>query len=117
MIRDTEVLARFSRLDMHLLQRWIAAGWVRPRESGAGFVFDEVDVARTSLICDLSFDMELRDEELAVVLSLVDRLNSTRTIVRALASAIDRQPAHVRDAIRSELIAFLGAGESGPSQS
>ena len=75
-----------------MLQRWIAAGWVKPQASGAGFLFDEADVARTHLLCDLSFDMELRDEELAIVLSLIDRLNGTRTMLQALTAAVQSQP-------------------------
>ena len=114
MISETEIVARFTRLEVHVLQRWIAAGWVRPRESGAGFLFDEADVARTHLICDLSFDMELRDEELAIVLSLIDRLNGTRTILHALTAAVQSQPEPVRDAIVAGMRAFLGAGPPAP---
>src|SRR5262249_48233958 len=54
-----------------------------------------------------SFDMELRDEELAIVLSMVDRLNDTRTMLRALTAAVQSQPAEVRDAILAEMRALL----------
>jgi chaperone modulatory protein CbpM len=108
MITETEIVARFSRLESHVLQRWIAAGWLKPQENGTGFLFDDADVARTHLLCDLSFDMELRDEELAIVLSLVDRLNSTRTMLRALTVAVQGQPEAVRDAILAEMRVLLG---------
>jgi chaperone modulatory protein CbpM len=107
MMSEIEVAARFSRLEVHVLQRWVAAGWVKPRESVRGFLFDDADIARTHLIYDLSFDMELRDEELAIVLSLLDRLNSTRTILGALTAAVERQPPQIREAIRSDLQALL----------
>jgi len=107
MFTETEIVARFGRLEAHVLQRWIAAGWLKPREIGAGFLFDDADLARTHLICDLSFDMELRDEELAIVLSLIDRLNGTRTMLRALTAAVQSQPAEVRDAILAEMRALL----------
>ena len=107
MFTETEIVARFGRLETHVLQRWIAAA-AKPRESTVGFLFDDADVARTHLICDLSFDMELRDEELAIVLSLVDRLNGTRTMLRALTAAVQSQPAEVRDAILAEMRAMLG---------
>ncbi len=109
-IDETEILARFTRLETHVLQRWIAAGWLKPQESGIGFLFDDADVARTHLICDLSFEMELRDEELAIVLSLVDRLNGTRTMLNALSAAVQSQPSKVRDAILAEMRALLGVG-------
>jgi len=108
MITETEIVARFTRLEAHVLQRWIAAGWLKPRESGAGFLFDDADVARAHLLCDLAFDMELRDEELAVVLSLIDRLNGTRAMLRALASAVQAQPAGVRERILAQMRALLG---------
>ncbi len=112
MITEAEIDARFTRLEAHVLQRWIAAGWLKPQESsGAGFLFDEADVARTHLICDLSFDMELPDEQLAIVLSLIDRLNGTRTMLHALSAAVQSQPASVRDAILAEMRALLGAAE------
>ncbi len=111
---ETEIVARFTRLEAHVLQRWIAAGWVKPRESGAGFLFDDADVARTHLLCDLSFEMELRDDELAIVLSLVDRLYGTRTMLAALTSAVHNQPAAVRDAILAETRARLQGDASAP---
>lgn len=111
MFTETEVVARFARLEMHVLQRWIAAGWVKPCEDASGFLFDDADVARTHLICDLAFDMELKDEELAIVLALIDRLNSTRTMLGALSAAVQSQPAQVRDAILAEFRTLL-AGEA-----
>jgi len=111
-ITETEIVARFTRLEAHVLQRWIAAGWLKPQESGAGFLFDDADVARTHLICDLSFDLELRDEELAIVLSLIDRLNGTRTMLHALTAAVQGQPAGVRDAIMAQMRALLGGETS-----
>jgi chaperone modulatory protein CbpM len=97
MITETEIVARFGRLEAHVLQRWIAAGWLKPQENGAGFLFDEADVARTHLLCDLSFDMELRDEEL-----------------RALTAAVQRQPAEIREAILAETRANIGAEPPAP---
>jgi chaperone modulatory protein CbpM len=105
---EAEVVARFRGLETHVLQRWIAAGWVKPREDATGFLFDDADVARTHLLCDLAFDMELRDEELAIVLSLIDRLNGTRAMLRALTSAVQSQPGEVRDAIFAKLSTLLG---------
>jgi chaperone modulatory protein CbpM len=100
MITETEIVARFTRLDRQMLGRWIAIGWLKPRPSAGGFVFDDADVARAHLICDLSYDMELGEEELAMVLSLLDQLHGTRTLLRAMTSAVQSQSEDVRDAIR-----------------
>ena len=43
--------------------------------------------------------MELRDEELAMVLSLIDQLHGTRNLLRVMTSAVESQPDEVRDAI------------------
>ena len=85
-------------------------GWLKPEAGAAGYQFDEADVARTHLICDLSFDMELGDEELALALSLIDQLNGTRTMLRALSTAVQSQPEAVRDAILAEMRTILGGG-------
>ncbi|ADP71178.1 hypothetical protein Rvan_1942 [Rhodomicrobium vannielii ATCC 17100] len=98
MIGETEIVARF-RLDEKVLQRWIAAGWVKPRRGPEGFLFDETDVARTHFLCDLSYDMDLGDEEMTMVLSLVDQLHGARALLRAMTEAVHRQPDPVREAI------------------
>ncbi len=99
MTAETEVVARFSRLDAHALEHWIAMGWLNPRRSDEGFLFDETDIARTHLLCDLCYDMELRDEEVTMVLSLIDQLHSTRALLRAMNAAVHSQPDEIRAAI------------------
>ncbi len=99
MITETEVAARFTRLDAHVLEHWIAVGWVKPRRGGEGFLFDDADIARTHLLCDLRYDMELRDEEVTMVLSLIDQLHSARALLKAMTSAVHSQPDEIREAI------------------
>jgi chaperone modulatory protein CbpM len=108
-ITETEIVARFNGLETHVLERWIAAGWLKPDNSGEGYLFDEADVARTHLLCDLSFDLELQDEELELVLSLIDRLNGMRTMLSALTAAVQSQPAAVRSTILGKMRAMLEA--------
>jgi chaperone modulatory protein CbpM len=99
MLSEMEVLARFTRLDAQVLEHWIAAGWLKPHRRDDGFFFDDADLARTHLLCDLCYDMELKDEELTMVLSLIDQLHSTRTLLRAMTKAVHSQPEHIREAI------------------
>ncbi len=80
-----------------MLEHWIAVGWLKPHRTEDGFFFDETDIARTHLLCDLCYDMELRDEELTMVLSLVDQLNSARALLRAMTKAVHSQPDEVRE--------------------
>jgi chaperone modulatory protein CbpM len=107
MITEADIVARFQGLEIKVLQQWITVGWVKPTPSESGFLFDEIDVARTHLLCDLRFQMDLRDEELALVLSLLDQLHGTRALLRAVAAAINDQPVEVREAILSKIGAAL----------
>jgi chaperone modulatory protein CbpM len=99
MITETEVVAHFTRLDAQVLDHWIALGWLKPNRSDEGFLFDDADIARTHLLCDLCYDMELRDEEMAMVLSLMDQLHSTRALLRAMTVAVHSQPNEIRETI------------------
>jgi len=99
MITETEVVARFTRLNAQVLEHWIAAGWLKPHRGDEGFVFDDADIARTHLLCDLCYDMDLGDEEMAMVLSLMDQLNSARSLLRAMTAAVHSQPNEIREAI------------------
>jgi len=110
LIRETEIVARF-RLDGEVLAQWIAAGWIKPRRSPEGFLFDETDVARTHLVCDLRYDMELGDDEMTMVLSLVDQLHGARALLRAMTEAVHSQPDHVREAILTHVRIGYGPRE------
>lgn len=93
------VVADVTRLTLRELRIWVREGWVRPATGATGPVFDEVDVARIRLLCDLRKEMSLPNEALPVVLSLIDRLNQTRRALHALGQACDDQPEEVRRAL------------------
>lgn len=112
MMTEIEVVAHFAGLDGEVLSHWIAVGWIKPKHNEAGFLFDEADLARTQLLCDLRFDMELPDDELAMILSLVDQLHGTRALLHAVTSAVQGQPEPVREAIFEKAAALL----SGPTE-
>jgi chaperone modulatory protein CbpM len=114
MITQAQVVARFTRLDAQVLEQWIAVGWLNPRRGDEGLLFDETDVARAHLLCDLRFDMELRDEEMTIVLSLIDQLHSTRAMLRAMTAALHNQPDAIRDAILTEMRLHLTPPSNRP---
>lgn len=99
MITEAQVVARFKRINVQVLEHWIAIGWLKPQRGDEGFLFDDADVARTNLLCDLCYDMELGDDEMAMVLSLMDQLNSTRNLLRAMTAAVHSQPDDIKEAI------------------
>lgn len=93
------VVARVERLTLRELRLWVREGWVRPVHSQAGPVFDEMDVARIRLLCDLRKDMSLPTDALPVVLTVIDRLHEARRELRCLTEALEEQPVDVRRAV------------------
>lgn len=93
---ERTVVARIKRVKLKELRVWVREGWVRPAQSDTGPVFDEVDIARIRLLCDLKKDMSLPSDSLPVVLTLLDRLHQTRRELRTLTEAMQKQPEEVR---------------------
>lgn len=104
---ETEVVARTAEITSRRLRLWIRRGWIAPahRDDAADRepVFDDLDVARIRLVCQLKDDLNLNDEAIPVVLSLIDQLHGVRRELRRLASAVDTQPERVREEIRRAL--------------
>ena len=98
-IDEQTVVARVERVTTRELRLWVRQGWVRPAESAAGPVFDELDVARVRLLCDLKKEMSLSTDTIPVVLTLIDRLNQTRRELRALTRALEAQPDDIRQLV------------------
>src|SRR5262245_50614265 len=99
MIKEAELIAVTRRLEVRVLHEWIDMGLVTPQRGAAGYLFDEMDVARVNLVCDLCFDLGVGEESLPIILSLIDQLHRTRHSLKALASAIESQP----EAVKSEI--------------
>lgn len=95
MIGEAELCDMFELLDADTLRHWVAVGFVR----GAGVEpveFDEADVARVRLICELRYDLDVEEASLPLVLSLMDQLYGLRRSMRAIAAAVAEQPGEVR---------------------
>lgn len=100
---ERSVVSRVERLTLRELRVWVREGWVLPAHSENGPVFDDLDVARLRLLCDLRKDMALPNDVLPTVLTLIDHLHSTRRDLRLLAGAIEAQPTSVREAIAAAI--------------
>ena len=72
---ERSVVAEVRRVTLRELRLWVREGWVQPAQGELGPVFDEVDVARVRLLCDLRKEMALPSDALPVVLALIDRLH------------------------------------------
>ncbi|MDG1170560.1 MAG: chaperone modulator CbpM [Sulfitobacter sp.] len=100
---EQTVVAHVTRLSLKELRLWVRRGWVRPAQGPAGPVFDELDIARIRLLCDLRQDMSLPTQALPVVLTLIDRLHQTRRDLQRLTALIDGQPQEVKRAMAAAL--------------
>lgn len=106
------VVARVQRLNLRELRLWVRQGWLRPAAGEAGPVFDELDIARIRLLCDLRKEMSLPNDAVPVVLDLIDHLHQTRRELRALTRAIEEQPEDIRHSVVATFRAFHGSTDT-----
>lgn len=90
MISIEILVAQLSGLQRQDLERWISNQWVRPDGPADNYLFREIDVARVRLIQALRDEMEVNEEALPVVLSLLDQLYDQRRRMRELTEALRR---------------------------
>ena len=69
----------------------------------ASYRFDDADVARIELICDLRQSMAIDDEAMPLVLSLLDQLYSARRLLAGVTAALGDLPAPLREEVRRHL--------------
>lgn len=108
-MRAQDLVDAIDALQTDALRRWVELGWIipgHPMETEGGF--DDADVARVRLICDLVYDLEVGEESVPVILSLLDQLHDARRTLRALAAAIDEEPEPIRLRLAERARADLG---------
>lgn len=108
---EQNVVARIERLTLRELRLWAREGWVRPAQSSRGPIFDDLDVARLRLLCDLRKDMGLPTDVMPTVLSLIDQLHRTRRDLRCVTEAIEEQPKEVRRAVIAAVLRRANDGD------
>ena len=90
------VAALFPDLTTIEIIQWVEQGWVVPDTADAGLVFHEIDVARVRLIHDLRRDMEIGEDAIPLVLSLLDQVYELRSRMNAILRALSSQSEDVR---------------------
>ncbi len=85
------------------ITRWVELTWLRPDGSPGGWTFQEVDVARVRLIAELR-GLQMDDEAMPIVLSLLDQLYATRRRMRLLQQAVNET---APDVVRDRLLTLL----------
>ncbi len=101
-----------ARIDRPTLEGYIARQWLSPVSSQAGWHFEEIDIARLELLCHLTQDIEVNDEGMDVVLSLLDQLYGLRVHMQKLTHAITQQPTHIQTEIMMVIKQLAKTGET-----
>ncbi|NCT41572.1 MAG: hypothetical protein GW778_07930 [Alphaproteobacteria bacterium] len=89
-----------ARIDRQTLEDYINRQWLRPISQDEGWYFEEIDIARLHLVCHLTQDIEVNDEGMDVVLSLLDQLYKIRAHTQKLHQAITKQSPELQAEIR-----------------
>jgi len=103
MLRFSAVTALFADLPEQELTAWVQRGWVRPEGESPAWEFQEIDIARVRLIRDLRHGMDIGEDVIPLVLSLLDQVYELRAQLRSVLQAVEKQPDEVRKAIRAAL--------------
>ena len=90
MISIDVLITRVSGVAQQDIERWIGYGWVRPDGEAGRYAFHEIDVARVQLIQELHVQMQVSEDALPVVLSLLDQVYDLRRRMRQIGEAINR---------------------------
>jgi chaperone modulatory protein CbpM len=110
MITLEEVATRFPGLAPEQMVLWIERRWLRAEPGPGGiWLLTEVDVARVGLLLELRVTLEVTEEQMPVVLSLVDQLYDARRALRGLLAALDEQP----EAVRQSVLAAAARAQGG----
>ncbi len=112
MMQLTTVTTLFADLPEPELTGWIERGWVQPEAGDSGWVFQDIDIARVRLIHDLRRDMDVGEDIIPMVLSLLDQVYELRARLKAVLRAVETQPEEVREAIRVNLAHEVGEVET-----
>jgi chaperone modulatory protein CbpM len=99
MMAIDDLLVAISALQRSDLERWISEGLVAPQQDTGTLSFSDMECARVRLICTLTYDLEIDNGTLPVVLSLVDQLYDTRRRLLSLTRAVKAQDKPIQAAI------------------
>src|SRR5215467_493521 len=97
MITISEFLVRV-RIDRHLLESMIAAGWLITQREPELIVSD-IDLARAQLIRELKEDFGVNDEGISLILHLLDQIHGLR---RSMHGALEEMRQHWQPQGRQE---------------
>jgi chaperone modulatory protein CbpM len=103
MLTVQQVCAELQLSEERELLAWVERRWVLPARDDQGYVFDDVDLARLRLICDMQRELSIDEDTVPLILSLLDQVYTLRRAMRDLQAAIDAAPSDAREVILERL--------------
>lgn len=96
MLTEVDLVRRIDGFTLEELHYCVQRGWVAPSTGGSGAYYLEIDVARLRFVRELRFELAVDEDAIPILLSLVDQVHTLRHELRAVANAIQEQPADTR---------------------
>ena len=106
-LSEREVVAAVATVTLRELRVWVEQGWIAPAAGEGGPAFDDIDVARARMICQLRDECDVDEDAVPVILDLIDQVHGLRSELKALALAVDAEPGEVRARIRAAYKAMV----------
>lgn len=107
-LTEEEVLAAIPTLTRTRLVAFIQTEMVIPlrrgREGESTHLFRQMDFVRLQLLCDLADDLELDEEALGVVVTLLDQLHAARQDLLEITRAVAAESPEVRARIAAAMM-------------
>lgn len=82
MQRRIDEVCSEHNLPLETIHKYIAEEWIMPFDLEL-LLFDDEDLARVALICELQEDLGVNDEAVLIILNLIDQVNYLRSNLNA----------------------------------
>ena len=112
MMREDEVLASIEGLTLERLTLCVSEALIQPLRDERGQLFDALDLARIRLIVELREELEVNDEAIPIILSLIDQMHGLKRQLVLLDKAICDEQVEVRNSIDSRLRDMIARSRS-----
>lgn len=104
MYNVSETIALVNGLSAKRLNYCLDQGWIYASIGDSGPGFGDIDIARLSLICTLQNDMEIDDDMLPTILSLIDQVYGLRSDLRNIMQVISSEPDDIKQRFMAKLM-------------
>lgn len=101
---EAELIDAIPPLTRERLLHYTRLRIVTPMQGQDAPAFREIDVTRVSLLCELTDDMDLNEDALVIVMSLLDQLHGTRARLDTVMHALSVEEHEVRHRIARRLV-------------